>query len=88
MRPFIETIGRSTSSYVICYPNAGTNNFPRNHMSMHIIIRSSIAPGLPNAFGGYDETPEMMAESLRQFAMDGLVNIVGGCCGTTPDHIR
>jgi len=44
--------------------------------------------GLPNAFGGYDETPDQMAEVLRGFAADGLVNIVGGCCGTTPDHIR
>uniref|UniRef100_A0A7I4Y8N2 Methionine synthase n=1 Tax=Haemonchus contortus TaxID=6289 RepID=A0A7I4Y8N2_HAECO len=43
--------------------------------------------GLPNALGGYDETPEDMAKALKQFAMDGLVNIVGGCCGTTPDHI-
>ncbi|HMP75997.1 MAG TPA: methionine synthase [Kiritimatiellia bacterium] len=44
--------------------------------------------GLPNAFGGYDETPEMMAAVIREFAESGLVNIVGGCCGTTPDHIR
>ncbi|HEU4763115.1 MAG TPA: methionine synthase [Gemmatimonadales bacterium] len=44
--------------------------------------------GLPNAFGGYDETPGAMATVLRQFAAEGLVNIVGGCCGTTPDHIR
>ncbi|PTY02363.1 methionine synthase [Verrucomicrobia bacterium LW23] len=44
--------------------------------------------GLPNAFGGYDETPEMMADVLGGFARDGLVNIIGGCCGTTPDHIR
>ena len=44
--------------------------------------------GLPNEFGGYDETPEDMAETLSGFAADGLVNIVGGCCGTTPDHIR
>ncbi len=44
--------------------------------------------GLPNAFGGYDETPEDMAEVLREFAESGLLNIVGGCCGTTPDHIR
>ncbi|SHJ93887.1 methionine synthase (B12-dependent) [Pseudonocardia thermophila] len=43
--------------------------------------------GLPNAFGGYDQTPEQTAAQLRQFAEDGLVNIVGGCCGTTPDHI-
>ncbi len=44
--------------------------------------------GLPNAFGGYDETPEDMAGLLREFAESGLLNIVGGCCGTTPEHIR
>jgi 5-methyltetrahydrofolate--homocysteine methyltransferase len=43
--------------------------------------------GLPNAFGGYDETPEAMAEVLREFASAGLVNIIGGCCGTGPEHI-
>jgi 5-methyltetrahydrofolate--homocysteine methyltransferase len=58
---------------------------------------SSVAPyptsihpnaGLPNAFGGYDDTPESMAAVLGSFARDGLINIVGGCCGTTPEHIR
>lgn len=44
--------------------------------------------GLPNAFGGYDETPERTAEYLREFADSGLVNLVGGCCGTGPEHIR
>lgn len=44
--------------------------------------------GLPNAFGGYDETPQDMATVLREFADAGLLNIVGGCCGTTPEHIR
>ncbi len=44
--------------------------------------------GLPNAFGGYDETPEQMAGVLGAFAREGLLNLVGGCCGTTPDHIR
>jgi len=43
--------------------------------------------GLPNAFGGYDETPEDMAGVLREFAQAGLLNLVGGCCGTTPAHI-
>ncbi len=43
--------------------------------------------GLPNAFGQYDESPEAMAEQIREYAEKGLVNIVGGCCGTTPDHI-
>ncbi|XP_055089417.1 methionine synthase isoform X3 [Symphalangus syndactylus] len=66
MRPFIEIIGKCTTAYVLCYPNAG----------------------LPNTFGDYDETPSVMAKHLKDFAMDGLVNIVGGCCGSTPDHIR
>ena len=43
--------------------------------------------GLPNAFGGYDETPETTAHHLGAWARDGLVNLVGGCCGTTPEHI-
>src|SRR5699024_1620260 len=43
--------------------------------------------GLPNAFGEYDETPEHMAEVVGGFAADGLVNLLGGCCGTTPEHI-
>ena len=44
--------------------------------------------GLPNEFGRYDESPASMAALLGEFAAAGLVNIVGGCCGTTPDHIR
>lgn len=44
--------------------------------------------GLPNAFGEYEETPEEMAKIIEQFATEGLVNIVGGCCGTSPDTIR
>ncbi len=43
--------------------------------------------GLPNEFGGYDDTPEYMAGLVREFAQSGLLNIVGGCCGTTPEHI-
>ncbi|WP_291962404.1 homocysteine S-methyltransferase family protein [Maribacter sp.] len=43
--------------------------------------------GLPNAFGEYDETSEQMAEQIKEYAEKGLVNIVGGCCGTTPEHI-
>ena len=43
--------------------------------------------GLPNEFGAYDESPEFMAGLIGEFAKSGLVNIVGGCCGTTPDHI-
>lgn len=44
--------------------------------------------GLPNAMGGYDETPENFAKNIRKFAIEGLVNMVGGCCGTTPDYIE
>ncbi|EDP64190.1 methionine synthase [alpha proteobacterium BAL199] len=44
--------------------------------------------GLPNEFGGYDETPDQTASHLGRWAADGLINLVGGCCGTTPDHIR
>ena len=44
--------------------------------------------GLPNEMGQYDESPEYMASQLREFLEDGFVNILGGCCGTTPDHIR
>ncbi len=52
--------------------------------------RTSCYPnaGLPNAFGGYDQTPDQTGDALGGFARDGLINIVGGCCGTTPDHIR
>ncbi len=53
-------------------------------------VNVSIHPnaGLPNEFGDYEESPEYMAKILKEFATDGLVNIVGGCCGTTVDHIR
>ncbi len=44
--------------------------------------------GLPNEFGGYDQTPEEMARLVREFAEEGFLNILGGCCGSTPEHIR
>ncbi|MEM7551190.1 MAG: homocysteine S-methyltransferase family protein [Bacteroidota bacterium] len=44
--------------------------------------------GLPNEFGEYDESPEMMGSQVEEFLKESLVNIIGGCCGTTPDHIR
>ena len=43
--------------------------------------------GLPNTMGGYDQTPQMMHDEMRRFVEEGLVNIIGGCCGTTPEHI-
>ena len=44
--------------------------------------------GLPNEFGHYDESPEEMAAQVEEYLKEGLVNVVGGCCGTTPDHIK
>jgi len=52
-----------------------------------IFVSAHPNAGLPNAFGEYDETPEQTAAFLREFAESGLINITGGCCGTTPDHI-
>ena len=59
-------------------------------LSRHATAWVSCYPnaGLPNEFGGYDEQPHDTSSVLGQFARDGLVNIVGGCCGTTPDHVR
>ena len=65
-------------------------------MRGHIVTLSNIADtyicaypnaGLPNELGEYDQSPERMAELVEEFASSGLVNIIGGCCGTTPDHI-
>jgi 5-methyltetrahydrofolate--homocysteine methyltransferase len=65
-------------------------------LRVHVDVLSQVADayisthpnaGLPNAFGGYDETPEDMAEVLHEFAEAGLLNLVGGCCGTTPAHV-
>ena len=52
------------------------------------MVSSHPNAGLPNEFGGYDLDPSAMAETVAEFASSGLLNIVGGCCGTTPDHIR
>lgn len=59
-------------------------------MSDKAPVFTSLYPnaGLPNAFGGYDETASQMAEVITDYAKEGFVNIVGGCCGTTPQHIR
>jgi 5-methyltetrahydrofolate--homocysteine methyltransferase len=44
--------------------------------------------GLPNEFGEYDQTPEQMTSQIREFLDEGYINIIGGCCGTTPEHIK
>ena len=65
-------------------------------MRPHLQAVSNMAPfnvsahpnaGLPNEFGAYDETPEMMVAQIREFFEDNAINIIGGCCGTTPEHI-
>lgn len=68
-----------------------------NQLTPYLQIVSDKAPfgisahpnaGLPNAFGEYDETPEQMASQIKEYLEKGLINIIGGCCGTTPDHIK
>ena len=68
-----------------------------NMMRPYLQILSNQAPfavsahpnaGLPNEFGQYDETPDIMGEQIETFLKEGLINIIGGCCGTTPEHIR
>ena len=66
MRPFLAALGKVSSHYVSCYPNAG----------------------LPNEFGEYDESAEHIAANLREYVESGLANIVGSCCGSTPEHTR
>lgn len=72
-------------------------SFGAKEMYPYLKRLSEIAPtyisaypnaGLPNKFGQYDETPESMAGQMERFFADGLLNIAGGCCGTTPEHIR
>jgi 5-methyltetrahydrofolate--homocysteine methyltransferase len=57
-----------------------------NYTDKYVICYANA--GLPNTFGGYDETPAIMAAQMAEFAKDGLLNIVGGCCGSTPAHIK
>jgi 5-methyltetrahydrofolate--homocysteine methyltransferase len=64
MRPVIEALSRTATTFVSCHPNAG----------------------LPNALGTYDQQPEETSALLGEFAAEGFVNLVGGCCGTTPEH--
>jgi 5-methyltetrahydrofolate--homocysteine methyltransferase len=64
MRPVIEALSRTATTWVSCHPNAG----------------------LPNALGTYDEQPDETSALLGEFATDGFLNVVGGCCGTTPEH--
>lgn len=71
--------------------------FGARQMKPHLVRLSAYSPfpvslhpnaGLPNQLGGYDQSPEAMAEEMEEYMEAGLVNLVGGCCGTTPSHIR
>ena len=59
-------------------------------LAHHTQLNISAHPnaGLPNAFGEYDQTPMEMQALIREYLQDNLINIIGGCCGTTPDHIK
>ena len=59
-------------------------------LAMNTQLNISVHPnaGLPNAFGQYDQTPEEMQALIKEYLQDNLVNIIGGCCGTTPEHIK
>ncbi|MDR1337176.1 MAG: methionine synthase [Tannerella sp.] len=86
-----------TSVQHVPFVSIGLNcSFGAADMLPHLRELSAMAPcyvsaypnaGLPNAFGEYDETPETMEAHIRPFIEEGLVNIIGGCCGTTPAHI-
>jgi 5-methyltetrahydrofolate--homocysteine methyltransferase len=57
-------------------------------MNTQLNISAHPNAGLPNAFGHYDQTPEEMQALIKDYLKDHLVNIIGGCCGTTPEHIQ
>ena len=57
-------------------------------MATSLNISAHPNAGLPNAFGEYDQTPEQMQQLIKSYLDQGIVNIIGGCCGTTPEHIR
>jgi len=95
--------GQTLEAFLASFSHAGLLSIGLNcslgaeQMEPHIAALSEKAPvfvsaypnaGLPNHFGHYDQSPEEMSSHIHSFAEQGLVNIVGGCCGTTPEHIR
>lgn len=93
-----QTIGAFLASINhIDYLSVGLNcSFGASDMKPFLKELGRLAPsfisaypnaGLPNQFGEYDETPEIMARQIKEYIDEGLVNVLGGCCGTTPDHI-
>lgn len=93
-----QTIGAFLASFEhVPYLSVGLNcSFGAHDMKPFLKELGKLSPnfisaypnaGLPNQFGEYDETPEIMAKQIKEFIDEGLVNILGGCCGTTPAHI-
>ena len=95
--------GQTTEAFIISVSHAPITSIGLNcalgaaQLRPYLQILSDKSPyfisvhpnaGLPNEFGGYDQTPDEMAEQMEEFLKEGLVNIVGGCCGTTPEHIN
>jgi len=95
--------GQTTEAFLISVSHAPITTIGLNcalgasQLRPYLQILSEKAPyfvsvhpnaGLPNEFGGYDQTPEQMGEQMEEFLKEGLVNIIGGCCGTTPEHIK
>src|SRR4029453_14332939 len=98
MRPYLESLARIAPVFTTCHPNAGlpnafggydegpetTSKYPREFAARPPPPNAR----RPNGFGGYDERPETTSKYLREFAESGLANVLGGCCGTTDEHIR
>jgi 5-methyltetrahydrofolate--homocysteine methyltransferase len=95
--------GQTTEAFVISVSHAPITSIGLNcalgaaQLRPYLQVLAEKAPyfvsvhpnaGLPNEFGGYDQTPEEMAAQIEIFLQEGLVNIIGGCCGTTPEHVK
>jgi len=92
----IEAFWNSISQFDLVSVGVNCSLGPEG-MRSYVEELSQIAPvyvschpnaGLPNEFGGYDQTPKQMTEAMREFVTNGWLNIIGGCCGTTPEHTR
>ncbi|MDR0833535.1 MAG: homocysteine S-methyltransferase family protein [Candidatus Symbiothrix sp.] len=87
MKPFLQSLKQMTSQNVMSTGAADGTETPHT-LNHSLYISAYPNAGLPNSLGQYDETPETMAPQIQEFLDEGLVNIIGGCCGTTPAHIK